>query len=433
MATLRDTALPAQGNTSWYGHYTALDEDVRRTNVGVVQADSFAGADDGAKLQTALTWAAAQTYRPWVQFPARLFSVGSQTYQTYSGMRLCGPGASEGARNPEQGTALTTHQVQFTGGTGASSMFVTSGGSQFGISMASVQFQGGAASQIWHTDSTVYSCQLHNLSWQGGKHFLGSPTAKFLNTQLVTSGHWTVLNYTDTPFTFGGSDSHFSWYLNSQSPASVAGAGKPIIHFDYQQKSDVSFLYLTVVNGWRGLRVTGSADRDLTFYHSVFEGANDGNVSTYSVIDMQGGRATFWHPRFAWVDDVNTNGVVEQSGGQLDIHSPVYERGSGVTDSFPLLYQTGGTARIYDATMTNGSQPRVRWSSGAVETLPAFANGASGPVRTLTKAGALAANDFAGICAIGSLAVDTTNGKLYICTATNGTTTSTWVVVGTQT
>lgn len=199
MATLRDTALPAQGNTSWYGHYTALDEDVRRTNVGVVQADSFAGANDGAKLQTALTWAAAQTYRPWVQFPARLFSVGSQTYQTYSGMRLCGPGASEGARNPEQGTALTTHQVQFT------------------------------------------------------------------------------------------------------------------------------------------------------------------------------------------------------------------------------------------ATMTNGSQPRVRWSSGAVETLPAFANGASGPVRTLTKAGALAANDFAGICAIGSLAVDTTNGKLYICTATNGTTTSTWVVVGTQT
>lgn len=56
-------------------------------------------------------------------------------------------------------------------------------------------------------------------------------------------------------------------------------------------------------------------------------------------------------------------------------------------------------------------------------------NGVSAP---FTKAGALAANDFAGQAAVGSLAVDTTNGKLYICTATDGATTATWTVVGTQ-
>jgi hypothetical protein len=49
------------------------------------------------------------------------------------------------------------------------------------------------------------------------------------------------------------------------------------------------------------------------------------------------------------------------------------------------------------------------------------------------KAGALSANDFAGACIVGSLAIDTTNGKLYICTVTNGSTTSTWTVVGAQT
>lgn len=49
------------------------------------------------------------------------------------------------------------------------------------------------------------------------------------------------------------------------------------------------------------------------------------------------------------------------------------------------------------------------------------------------KAGALAANDFAGTCVVGSLAVNTASGTLYICTATNGTSTSTWVVVGAQT
>jgi hypothetical protein len=38
-----------------------------------------------------------------------------------------------------------------------------------------------------------------------------------------------------------------------------------------------------------------------------------------------------------------------------------------------------------------------------------------------------------GIAGIGDLYSDTTNGKLYICTATNGTSTITWTVVGTQT
>lgn len=51
----------------------------------------------------------------------------------------------------------------------------------------------------------------------------------------------------------------------------------------------------------------------------------------------------------------------------------------------------------------------------------------------ILKAGALAANDFAGQVALGGLAIDTTNAKLYICTATNGSTTATWTVVGTQT
>jgi hypothetical protein len=38
-----------------------------------------------------------------------------------------------------------------------------------------------------------------------------------------------------------------------------------------------------------------------------------------------------------------------------------------------------------------------------------------------------------GSAIVGSLLVDTTNGKLYICTATNSTSTITWTVVGAQT
>ena len=52
----------------------------------------------------------------------------------------------------------------------------------------------------------------------------------------------------------------------------------------------------------------------------------------------------------------------------------------------------------------------------------------------LTNAGA-PTNNVTGLgqAVVGALLIDTTNGKLYICTATNGTSTITWTVVGTQT
>lgn len=53
--------------------------------------------------------------------------------------------------------------------------------------------------------------------------------------------------------------------------------------------------------------------------------------------------------------------------------------------------------------------------------------------RPIFNAGAPGANAYAGQVAVGGQLVDTTNGKAYICTATNGSTTATWVVVGAQT
>lgn len=39
---------------------------------------------------------------------------------------------------------------------------------------------------------------------------------------------------------------------------------------------------------------------------------------------------------------------------------------------------------------------------------------------------------FVGKAVVGTPLIDTTNGVLYICTVSNGTTTVTWVKVGTQ-
>lgn len=65
-------------------------------------------------------------------------------------------------------------------------------------------------------------------------------------------------------------------------------------------------------------------------------------------------------------------------------------------------------------------------SGGTVITGDGFLRGA------YEGAGAPAANAFAGTARVGSVYINTTAGVMYICTATNGTTTATWVVVGTQ-
>jgi len=56
-----------------------------------------------------------------------------------------------------------------------------------------------------------------------------------------------------------------------------------------------------------------------------------------------------------------------------------------------------------------------------------------GSISPFEAAGAPAANFGAGIVRIGAQYVNITNGVRYTCTATNGSTTATWVIVGVQT
>jgi hypothetical protein len=58
----------------------------------------------------------------------------------------------------------------------------------------------------------------------------------------------------------------------------------------------------------------------------------------------------------------------------------------------------------------------------------------AGLEQPLRNAGAPTVNvTFLGSAVVGSLLIDTTNGILYICTATDGSTTITWTKVGLQT
>jgi hypothetical protein len=101
---------------------------------------------------------------------------------------------------------------------------------------------------------------------------------------------------------------------------------------------------------------------------------------------------------------------------------------AGANDSI-ITGQVDNSGITVQVSGTPGVRSFVRLSNGVA--LLRFSDGVqNGPI---TKAGAFVANDFAGTVVLGGLGIDTTNAKLYICTATNGTTTSTWTVAGTQT
>ena len=87
--------------------------------------------------------------------------------------------------------------------------------------------------------------------------------------------------------------------------------------------------------------------------------------------------------RSGWLSEMNdgvgtVNGVIHQSGGLANFFGGSYYRGSAVSASFPWLYQTGGTARVFGLPIVTGSsgteQLRMRWSDGTTTTYPAHAN-----------------------------------------------------------
>jgi hypothetical protein len=135
---------------------------------GWAQIDDFAGATDGEKLANAMRYAAAQTFIPTLQFPARTFELGTQQYAVYNGMKLAGAGMSTGPKNNEHGDRLVSGKVMTSAGLDAKATFVVTG-DVYGVTIAGVVFHGASGTQLMHTDTTgnLYSAQLDALTVYG--------------------------------------------------------------------------------------------------------------------------------------------------------------------------------------------------------------------------------------------------------------------------
>lgn len=340
---------------------------------GVQLVDSFAGANDAAKMAAALSYAAAQSNIPWLQLPYRSFDTGSSTFNLFTGCKIMGAGLNEGPKNLEISSGKpVVAQWKTSCGNGASSL-LQSTSTMYDICLAGIAFYGGSSSQILRSTSNMYACELNNLTMYGCKHACGNPSEPFIITQVGFTGVWQVLSFQDTQFTLSGSDCAL-WpdqWLNLNTPPSVAGSGRPGIILQSMGKTKIGFMYITAENDWVGVRVTGTAERSLSLFGGVYEGRSPTNVATRPVLDVQGGSVQMFGPHVGQVSSGTgtVSGVIHQSGGNLTIYNAVYKPGDATAAAFPLLYQTGGTAQIYHPISSRGDQIRVRWSSGTTDTL----------------------------------------------------------------
>lgn len=374
MSGLKDNSLPASGSTAWYPHYAAVDSDLRGATPGIVQIDSFDDATDAGKLQSAMTYAAAQTYTPWLQLPARNFNVGATTFTMYSGFKLLGAGHAVGPKNLEIASGkYAAGKFTVSSGAGASATFQSTA-TTYDVSVSNVAFQGGgSSSQIFRSTVNMYACEFNALTGYGLKHFFGSTAEKFLMTQVRFTGHWQVLTQWDTQFHLGGSDNDLwkSGYINIGGGGAVAGAGKYMIDLDSVGKTNVGWIYATCNNGWRGLVVNGAGSNGIQLDGGAYEGMNATTPCDGNVIRVNAGMVSIrdvWCAYAMSTPGATEHGIIEVAGGNVSIDRVHYGRGN-LAEAIPVAYQSGGvmSVREFAPDLANASWtglPRVQSTGG---------------------------------------------------------------------
>ncbi|MCW2660307.1 MAG: hypothetical protein JWP83_1459 [Mycobacterium sp.] len=341
---------------------------------GVVQMDSFSGANDDAKLAAAMRYAAAQTYIQAIQLPARVITFNMGGLTPYNGMKIIAPFGSNGPKDQDVSGSLSNHQVVLNVGTGTSSWFdgtttyynIYIGGLAF--------FNPGGNGQFWHqplsTAPGLYACQFDSLSFYGFSSVFGNPSAACTMTQVSFTGHWVVIGFTNTAINLVFSDCSF-WadaICNMSTSATAPSAGTPMFQLS-GGKSRMGMLYLTTWPGWVGLNLAGGSGISMGFYSLVIEGTSANNA-TYPLVTVQAGDWRMDNCLFDYVNPASgVNGVITQSGGQLTLNSPRYLRASGASSTFPLVYQTDGHCTLYDPySLTSGESIYFRESGGSTVT-----------------------------------------------------------------
>lgn len=354
---------------------------------GGILLDSFAGTDD-AKLTSAIAAQKAAAGMPPIVLGARNHRF-NQTRPLYSGLKLVGSRPS-GPKNLELSSSNYVPSRVTLGSalsSGAASWWVSPGSNIYDVFMADFAVSGNAGSSVHQfidypiSSGTLYACEFRSLSFNFMRSVFGRKDRPCALTQVVFSGHWTANNLWDTQFTLGGSDNLF-WMggmINIGPSSSPVQTGRYADN-DYEiicsslSNTNIGYIYMTALNGWRGLKITGSSGNGLFFYGGVYEGyKSTGTVlsgpAPGSVIRIEGGSGAFYGPSIGQGmnnPDAGEGGLVHMTGGEWSFNSATFYRGS-MAETVPCIYHRGGRLLVSGATRRQNESwaARPRYSSTA--------------------------------------------------------------------
>ena len=387
-----DVALNSPGNGQVLAYETASAKWRNITasssaGLSYIYLDQMNGSSDDDKLTAAIALQQSTTGMPPIVLGARNHAF-NQTRQLYSGLKLIGQ--STGPKNLEQDPDFVTSRITLGGSvsSGSSSWWVTPGGNVFDVYMADFAVQGSMGASVHQfidvTTGSLYACQFHSLSFNFMRGVFGRKDRKCLMTQVVFSGHWTANNLWDTQFNIGGSDCQL-WmggYIN-MGPSSAAVQLGTYADNDYQVifdslgKTNIGYLYISALNGWRGLKIIGNSGPCLQIYGGVFEGYKASGTTPGgatlaapgTVIRIEGGNGTFHSPAIGQgMADPNAaeGGLVHMTAGEWTFVSPTFFRGA-MAETEPMIYHSGGRLLVMGASrqMNESWTGRPRYSTTA--------------------------------------------------------------------
>jgi hypothetical protein len=344
---------------------------------GVVTLDSFAGSTDDAKLTNALSYAAAQTVKPPIAWGNRRYDHTQSNRQVFSGMKLVGLG---GYGDQQRAANSIPNDIRYTG---SGTWWQFPAGQTFDVQFQGLSFQGNSNAQfIAANPGVAWISVWRDLGFNLWKHVFGNPTTKFLHTACkIGMGFFNANNGYNTMGTFGGSDSEFfTEGALIDSPPSTMTAGAYHLIFDYTEKSGCGPIYMTAERS-SGIRILGGQTTTGLVLNGMgrVEGRNVSQPCAGSNIRIDGAGVTI---RDWWVaygaTALNTNahtgegGVITQTGGDVLYDGLWYDRATGVAETVPFIYVSGGVARVrnirkgYKGGSWTGL-PRVDQAGGTVD------------------------------------------------------------------
>lgn len=352
---------------------------------GVVLLDSFAGATDDDKLTAALTFAQAQTQKPAIMMPNRLVTF-TQSRTIFDGMKIVGPPVV-GFQNVERSSGgLNPTRVRLDVGTdGAAWLIAPTSGGRYNVVIRDIAFEStNSASQFIHYPvavGTLFSCTFHNLDFNGFKHVFGSLTSSCAITLCTMSGDWTITNPKSTQLHLAGSDNVNMW-VGGALNIGAAGSGTLLMDGQYlarflTAKSNIGNIYFTADDNWRALLLDGNATYQAGNNLSGFvvEGRNAADPAVGALIHVKGGgwsiRDTSLNYAMASPTTLSGSpdrGYIQHTGGELHLSGITVDRATGVSETVPIVYSTGGEliARGFRRSTKGGSwtgRPRVQQPS----------------------------------------------------------------------